>query len=143
MGKAQIAALLATNEPRVRLNFMDVQKQCGENDCGLFSISFATALAFGEQPGHYLFDQKVMRSHLIYRLFRTKKDVDVSNQKKKVHLKTIEDIPVYCVCRMPELPNTKWAQCSKCGITQILALTLYTPCQLEGKRLWHCPTCGK
>ena len=146
MGKAQIAALLATNEPRVRLNFMDVQKQCGENDCGLFSISFATALAFGEQPGHYLFDQKVMRSHLINCFERRRMSMFPIRKRRRIYskVKTIEDIPVYCVCRMPELPNTKWVQCSKCkewyhSDTCINA----TPCQLEGKRLWHCPTCGK
>ena len=53
MGKAQIAALLSTNEPRVRLNFMDVQKQCEDSDCGSFLISFAIALAFGEQQVHF------------------------------------------------------------------------------------------
>ena len=32
-------------------------------DCGLFAIAFATALAYGEQPGHCLFDQnKVMEA---------------------------------------------------------------------------------
>ena len=36
--------------------FMDVQMQCGESDCGLFSIAFTTALVFGEPPGHILFD---------------------------------------------------------------------------------------
>ena len=39
--------------------------QCGECDYGLFSICFATALVRGEQPGHILFDQKKMRSHLM------------------------------------------------------------------------------
>ena len=66
MGKAQIAALLATEEQMVTAKFMDVQMQCGGSDCGLFSISFATALVFGEQPGHFLFDHKKMRSHLMH-----------------------------------------------------------------------------
>ena len=66
MGRAQIAALLATEEKRIIVKFMDVQIQCGECDCGLFSICFATALVFGGQPGHILFDQKKMRSHLMH-----------------------------------------------------------------------------
>ena len=66
MGKAQIAALLATKEKAVIVKFMNVQMQCGGSDCGLFAISLATALVFGKQPGHFLLDQKLMRSHLLH-----------------------------------------------------------------------------
>jgi len=34
-------------------------------DCGLFAIAFATALAYGEQPGHCLLDHNKMREHLL------------------------------------------------------------------------------
>ena len=62
--KAQIAALLHTTSPEIRLHFMDVQMQAGGSDCGLFAIAFATALALGKQPGQYRFDQTKMRQHL-------------------------------------------------------------------------------
>ena len=65
MGKAQIAVLLATVEQMATAKFMDVQMQSGGSDCGLFS-TFTTALVFGEQPGHFLFDHKKMRSHLMH-----------------------------------------------------------------------------
>ena len=32
-------------------------------DCSLFAIAFATTLAYGEQPGHCLFDQNKVRQH--------------------------------------------------------------------------------
>ena len=54
MARAQIASLLTTEEPAIRVSFMDVQMQSGGYDCGLFSIAFATALAFGEQPGCFI-----------------------------------------------------------------------------------------
>ena len=41
---------------------MDVQMQSGTYDCGLFAVAFATALAFGYNPGQYFFDQPSMRS---------------------------------------------------------------------------------
>lgn len=65
MATAQIASLLATEEPAIQLNIMDVQMQSGDSNCGLFSIAFATALVFGEQPGALLFNQQKMRAHLI------------------------------------------------------------------------------
>ena len=34
-------------------------------DCGLFAIAFATALAYGEQPGRCLLDQNKVRQHLL------------------------------------------------------------------------------
>ena len=86
MGKAQIAVLFATKGKAVIVKFMDVLMQCGGSDCGLFAISFATTSVFEEQPGHFLFDQKKMRSHLLY---------NVSNLKRKrVHSKgkTVEKI---------------------------------------------------
>lgn len=51
--KAQAAALLETEFPAICLQFMNVQMQVGGYDCGLFAVAFATALAFGEPPGHY------------------------------------------------------------------------------------------
>ena len=42
-----------------------MQKQVGGNDCGLFAIAIATAIAFGADPTKLHFDQAAMRSHLI------------------------------------------------------------------------------
>ena len=116
MGKAQIAALLATNEWMVTVKFMDVQMQCGESDCGLFAIAFATALVFGEQPGHFSFDQKKMRSHLMHCFEQQQMSMFPIRKRRRIHskVKTTENIPIYCVCRMPQLPNTNWVECSRC-----------------------------
>ena len=47
LAKAQIASLLATKQPTIRVKFMDVQIQSGMSDCGLFAIAYATALSLG------------------------------------------------------------------------------------------------
>ena len=44
--KAQIAALLATVQPSIELQYMDVQMQSGSYDCALFAIAFAIQLSF-------------------------------------------------------------------------------------------------
>ena len=41
------------------------QKQKGGKDCRLFSIAFATALAFRSHPSKLKFDQSMMRQHLV------------------------------------------------------------------------------
>ena len=54
--KHQIVALLATQSKTIKLSFVDVQKQSGGYDCGLFALAFATALVNGINPGRYLYD---------------------------------------------------------------------------------------
>ena len=42
-----------------------VQKQCGSNDCGVYAIAYATAVAFGQDPTKVTFHQLSMRKHLV------------------------------------------------------------------------------
>ena len=112
IAKAQIATLLTTEEPTITVSFMDVQMQSGGYDCGLFSIAFATALVFGEQPGYFLFEQTKMRAHLLQCLERQQMFPVMKKRRTGSRVKSVEEIPVYCVCRMPDLPNSKWIECS-------------------------------
>ena len=56
-----LRSLLHTDKP---LNFVDVHKQNGHNDCGIFNIAYAVALCMGMHPGTLMFEQDLMR-HLI------------------------------------------------------------------------------
>ena len=60
-----VSSLLATNNASITLQYVDVMRQAGRSDCGLFAIAFATALASGTDPGKLYFDQARMRQHLI------------------------------------------------------------------------------
>ena len=62
--KEQIASLLYTQEKEIKLKFMNIQKQSGSNDCEIFAVANATLLALGKNPGKYLLNQRLMRSHL-------------------------------------------------------------------------------
>ena len=52
-----------SNRPRVRLS--PSQKQKGSDDCGIFAISLAVAIAFGLHPSKLCFRQDRMRAHLV------------------------------------------------------------------------------
>ena len=60
----QIASLIHTEKPEISLKFIDVPVQAGLNDCGLFAIAFATALALGMRPEEFQFNQHERRKHL-------------------------------------------------------------------------------
>ena len=68
LAKAQIASLLCSKDV-IKVHMVDViiitfQFHSGTYDCGLFSIAYATALAYRVDPSHGLFDQSRMRGHL-------------------------------------------------------------------------------
>ena len=60
-----MACLLQTNSPSFVLKFVDMRKQYGSNDCGIFSIAYSVTLCLGEKPGSFLFDQQLMPGHLV------------------------------------------------------------------------------
>ena len=40
------------------------QSQVGSSDCGAFALAFASAIAKGDDPSQYTYDQMQMRDHL-------------------------------------------------------------------------------
>lgn len=115
--KAQIATILHTVYPTITLQFMDVQMQAGVYDCGLFAVAFLVSLALGKSPGQYHFHQDKMRQHL-WRCFQNRKlsmfPYSKLRRATESSVKAVEEVHVFCICRMPELPNTKWIECSGC-----------------------------
>ena len=51
---------LCTPEKSITLQFMNVHHQVGSNDCGLYSLAYATALCNGIDPTACIFDQEEM-----------------------------------------------------------------------------------
>ena len=49
--------------PQIKMS--QCRKQKGSKDCGVYSIAFATAIAFGQNPSRQNFKQEEMRAHLV------------------------------------------------------------------------------
>ena len=62
----QVAVILQTPQAEFELRHIDVQRQVGGSDCGLFAVAFATALCAGKDPFTCSFKQAQMRSHLLF-----------------------------------------------------------------------------
>ena len=52
------------HQSQFQICFVDVQRQNGGSDCGLFAICFVTALCGGQDPHLQTFEQTKMREHL-------------------------------------------------------------------------------
>lgn len=70
--KATISRLFQRDNNSATIKVINSQKQTGVKDCGLFSIAFATAIAFGQNPTKQKFQQQSMRAHLV-NCFESKK----------------------------------------------------------------------
>ena len=59
-----VAMLINTNISNMSVQWVDMSKQKGSADCGLFAIASAVSLCHGQNPSECAFDQTVMREHL-------------------------------------------------------------------------------
>ena len=96
-----------------RLNFdvVNVLRQRNDYDCGVFSIAFATELAFGGDPANCTWSTAVMRSHLLQALeLKDLKSFPKLGQHA-IHpgrkLYKTRQIVIYCTCRMPNDPKKR------------------------------------
>ena len=60
-----ISGSLEVHRPPVIVNLMNMEKQKGGNDCGLFAVAVLTALSIGVDVTKVRFDQRRMRPHLV------------------------------------------------------------------------------
>ena len=141
----QIAALLATPKPAITVNYMDTQMQCGSTDCGIFAIAFATALANGEQPGGFHFEQPRMRKHLMHCLeAQYLSAFPVTRRRRAAKVKLSSTIHVYCSCRMPEQAGIMMIQCSICKEWFHVGVCVDVPTQaLDSATKWFCDKCNQ
>ena len=145
--KKIVAAILFTKLPRITLNFVHVQMQCGTQDCGLFAIAFATALCLGKQPGQLTFHQDQMRSHLL--LCLESQDMTmfpVKKERRSGYILTVKgehSYPVFCTCRLPALENITMVQCTSCKMWchAGTCVSVDKKALTNRKAIWTCPEC--
>lgn len=95
---------------------MNVSKQQGRNDCGLFAIAFAERLLAGEDPCSVTFNQREMRSHLMECLeagrIRSFPETGFRVCRRPVALEYTAEL--FCICRQIYVKNDNMIQCKAC-----------------------------
>lgn len=143
--KIQVASILHTEYPQIKLLFQDVQKQVGSSDCGVFALAYATALILGIKPEECLFDQNMMRKHLISCFEDKKISAFPLRSRRKTRKVWTDIISVFCLCRMPECSTpSEWVECSSCCEWFHVGTCVQVPqqCITKPKMPWHCPHCS-
>ena len=111
-----IARLLFTKSANIKINMMDVAKQKGSTDCGLYAVAILIHLAFGNDPTSVSFDQAAMRPHLIQSLENGLINCFPVLQKRRRSDKVSAQLicNVYCNCRLPEHHDSSMIEYDNC-----------------------------
>ena len=127
---------------------MNMQAQPNCNDCGLFAVATATALAFNVDPLLCHFDGPRMRTHLKtclvnskFTLFPTSKARRVPLGRRVLNTSTIE---LYCTCRMPwnKVTSPPMILCKECMVWFHGTCVGVERLEEEGfKGTWMCTKC--
>ena len=117
-----IVSILKCEEATFLVRHVDVQRQSGGSDCGLFVIAFALLLCQRVNPCTQTLIPSVMRSHLL-RCFEDEKITNFPTSLKSqrtARAKIISEqfVDVYCTCRLPRNKHYDklgaLIQCDKC-----------------------------
>ena len=112
----QACTILHSQKSSVSVNIINVQRQIGSNDCGLYAFAMAFDLCNGVDPFLQNYDQSKMREHL--RVCLEQKMIErfpvTSKVSRHRRRRIIEKVTtgIYCICRLPE--EKPMAYCELC-----------------------------
>ena len=139
-GKNIIAQLLNTNDDTFTVNIMDVGKQVGAADCGLYAIATLTCLAHDKDPCSIVFKKEELRPHLqqILETGQLKEFPSSQRRKRRSRILNTEVCEVHCICRMPD-DGSKMVCCDTCNKWFHAACVEYN----DQIKSWYCVECSK
>ena len=136
-----ISQLLNTSGDSFSVNIMDVGKQAGATNCGVYAIATLTCLAHGKDPCSIVFKKEDLRSHLqeILLTSQIKEFPSTQRRKRKSRILSTEVFEVHCICRMPD-DGCKMVCCDRCNKWFHASCVDYCDGITE---LWYCGECSK
>ena len=136
-----IAQILQTEQSHFSVKHLNVSKQTGSTDCGLYTIAAVTCILLGEDPTKVAFDQKALRLHLVKILeAKSLSAFPVVKTRRVVErISKIEQCDVYCLCRLPD-NGEKMISCDLCDEWfHLTCVKLVEPVP----DTWYCNNCSK
>ena len=139
----QICALLMSHEPKVRLRFINADKQKNGNDCGLYALAFCAALCAGDEPQHITFSKTDMRKHLLQCFTRNEMEPFPGEKvTRKKRVKETVMLEIICTCRSIEDGNMVECEVCKEWFHQG-CLTVPQSVWKKPSAPWMCHSCEK
>jgi len=109
-----LAGFLRCATDKLTVNFMHVQHQSNNTDCGLFAVAFANSLAFGQDPTALRYSPVAIRRLLLQQLqdgmLQPFPSTVIPPHRPILRTKVLQ---LYCMCRMPD-DGREMVQCDRC-----------------------------
>ena len=133
-----IISKLIPAKPEIEVEVMKLTRQMGSNDCGLYAIAVAVALAYELDPTTFIFEQNELRSHLANCFVNQHLTQFLTKRTRKATNSVLSNITIYVcpVCKMTE-NGIDMVECDECKIWH------HDPCvpKYDNDKDWYCPTC--
>ncbi|XP_014663455.1 PREDICTED: uncharacterized protein LOC106806115 [Priapulus caudatus] len=112
----QVASLLKTEHSNVVIELVEMHRQVGGSDCGVYAIASMVALCNSIEPSTIQWNQQMMRSHLVACFRDRKMEMFPIYRKRRVQkqVRHTWSTPVFCTCRLPDTPGQVMIQCDFC-----------------------------
>ena len=129
---------------RFSLNVVDVSRQLGSVDCGLFAIAMATDICNGINPASIDYIQDSMRSHLVTSFEKQYLGSFPSFPHKGLRKQLFTlDVDLHCMCRQPE--RLPMVCCDSCDTWYHRdCVDVHIPDEVfdeTGDISWYCASC--
>ena len=136
--KVLLANLIRTPRKRLQIRIANVVRQAGYNDCGVFAAAYCTALANGQDPVTFVYNQSIMRKHLEQCLSNAKLMPFPVIKARRGGNPRYDEVDVYCLCRSVD-DGSPMVCCDKC--TEWFHLSCVNAKVITEDR-WYCQTCS-
>ena len=138
-GKQIIAHLINTTEDHLTVHIMNIAKQSGATDCGLYVVAIMSSLALGKDPCSIVFKKEDLRAHLQSIIEKEQITEFPYTQRRKVKSRILrtEVFDVHCICRMPD-NGSKMVCCDNCNKWFHATCVGYS----DNRTNWYCTECG-
>ena len=111
--KQQVAAMILSPTNKITLIFESVQRQHNSNNCGVFTIAFATSICVSANPSILLYDQTCLRSYLTKCLESGMMELFPAKERKAQRPYSRVQYEIFWSCRLMR-GDDKMARCDGC-----------------------------
>ena len=94
-----LAKLLQTKQKSFTVKMSSVNKQAGTDDCGVFAVAYCTSLVYGQNPSMFVYNQTVMRTHLVKCLESKKLEPFPILRERRIGKFITTQVKLFCYCR--------------------------------------------
>ena len=137
--KMLLATLLKTNKKSLVVKFANTHKQAGSDDCGLFAAAYCTSLAHGQNLSAFVYDQFLMRKHLVLCLETKKMQPFPVIHERRIGTAVLININVFCYCRSPD-DGTPMVRCGGKDCGEWFHISCINS-KIEKANKWFCKNC--